>query len=68
VEQRVTGGRSMVAMGVYLTIGLVIFAAILFSFMYFLWNVVTKDSVEYDLIFVWDGKFSREQIGFDKRK
>lgn len=57
----------MVAMSVYLTIGLAIFTVIMLGFMYFLWNVVTKDSIDYDLVFVWDEKVNRDQINFDER-
>jgi len=57
----------MVVMGVHLAIAIAVFACFLLGFMYFLWNVVTKDSVDYDLIFVWDKKVSREQIEFEHR-
>jgi len=54
----------MLVMGVHLTIAIVIFAALVLGVLTFLRNVVTKDSVKHDLVYVWNGKVTREQIEF----
>ncbi|TCZ77415.1 hypothetical protein E0485_10485 [Paenibacillus albiflavus] len=54
----------MAVMGVHLTFAVLFFAALVLGVLTFLRNVVTKDSVRHDLEFVWNGKFTREQIEF----
>ncbi|WP_165972247.1 hypothetical protein [Paenibacillus piri] len=42
----------------------VLFAGIVGSFCACLYKLVTNDSAEYDLEFVWDSKYTMEELGF----
>lgn len=51
-------------MGAQLALGILVFAVLIIGVMYFLWQVVHKDSINMDLDFHWDIKVTREQIEY----
>ncbi|MCR8642463.1 hypothetical protein NV379_07280 [Paenibacillus sp. N1-5-1-14] len=54
------------ASAVYLTVSLLIFGGLMGTVMYGLFRFVKRDSINLDLDMLWEGKFTREQLGFPK--